>query len=138
MQNANADVRMPHDECCRRCHLVILHQTVFAFCILHFALRSLYHVSGGNFEDGRKAGCLARGARRVFHPRPAGPPLAAEGRASAPAHLFFRNVLGQLHDDAFLDQADKEFAAGVAGRQAEHATKAKAAMLLDEFSEEWL
>jgi hypothetical protein len=109
---------------------------------LNFALRSLYHVSGGNFEDGRKAACLACGTGLVCYPDAACTSGATGTRDSfssfSRAHFVSCHVVRQLHDQAVLHQADKQLPAGVTGRQAEHAADAKAAMMLDEFREEWL
>jgi hypothetical protein len=141
-KQSNSDLRTLCGECRRAFHSVIHHQAVCAFRILNSALRSLYHVSGGNFEDGRKAARLACGAGPVFHPDAACSSGAAWPRDSfsrfSRAHFVSCHVLWQLHDEAVLHQADKQLPAGVTGRQAEHAADAKAAMMLDEFREEWL
>ena len=54
------------------------------------------------------------------------------------ANLALRDVLGQPDDDAVLHQADEETAAGVSGWETEHAADSQAAVVLDEFREEWL
>ena len=101
-------------------------------------------MSSSNLENRRKAARLACRARAVFHPRAACAPGAAGTRdsglphTSARANFIFGDVQRQLHDEAVFHQADEEPPAGITGWKAKHAADSKAAVMLDEFREEWL
>lgn len=89
-------------------------------------------------EDGRETTGFARGSRHVFDPGFTDVASPHKRRGTAAPQLFPREPIGKLHDETILDEAHEHLPPGVCGREPEHTTRTKAAMMFDEIGEKGL
>lgn len=92
----------------------------------------------GKLEERREPMGFPHIARGVFDPGLARTAAASEHRGIATPNLFLGELLRELHNQSVFDETDEHLPASIAGRKAEHATRAKAAVMLDEIDEKWL
>src|SRR3989442_3603903 len=81
---------------------------------------------------------MCRTPRTVHDPTAHRVTSLAVWRGVPGADLASREVVGETHDDAILDEAREQLPAHVPGRKPEHLAEAGAAMLFDELDEKAL
>jgi len=95
-------------------------------------------VPRGELEHRREAPRMCRTSRTVHNPTAHRVTSLAVWRRVPGADLASRDVVGQTHDDAILDETREQLPAHVPGRKSEHLAEAGAAMLFDELDQKAL